>query len=179
MIESSYNAQAYQSHTLDIQMRTSSGDVINMNFENTNQSELSHKQNGNSQESSFSFSSLQKFDFKAETNGLDDQDKKEIEEFMKIAQPFIDNFMKELEEESQTTPMNKVANDINSLMNPLKSEDENKNNSAKSSLVNMFDNSLKLFENQDKLLKDSEKLLDKVLHNFDKMNETLEKFLYA
>ena len=82
---------AYKSHDLNIMMKTSSGDVINMDFSNQQALSMSQKQNGNSSETNLSFASLQAFSFSVQSNGIDDQDKKEIEGFMKIAQPYIDN----------------------------------------------------------------------------------------
>ncbi len=78
-------------------MRTSSGDIINMDFSNAQALSMEQSQQDSTKSSSFSFASMQSYRFHMESNGIDKQDKKEIEAFMEIAQPYIDNFMKELE----------------------------------------------------------------------------------
>lgn len=167
-----YGLNAYKSHELSISMRTSSGDEININLENTKEMSLLQQQDGKGKSTQMSFSSMQAYQFEVNTNGIDEQDKKEIAAFMEIAKPYIEGFMKELEEDNQTTPLNKVAQDINQLMNPMKSEDNNKNNFLKESLVKSFDETSKLFDMHEKMLEQSKKLLDKVLSNFESLQES-------
>ena len=113
---SSTSLNAYRSHELSIDMKTSSGDTLSLNFENTQELSLDSRQSDASKESSFSFSSMQAFSFKLDSNGISEQDQKEIDTFMKKAQPYIDKFMKELEDQTQNSPINKVASDITNLM---------------------------------------------------------------
>lgn len=167
---------AYRAHDLNIAIRTSSGDEINLDFSNKQSLSLQSSQNENGSSSELNFSSQQRYKFEVKSNGIDAQDAKEIKEFLKIAQPYIDNFFSELEGESASTPLNKVADDINSILAPIKEKDVNTQNFAKNNVVNLFDNALKQADSIDKLFADAQKLLDKVLDGFDK---EFKDFLYA
>ena len=176
-MNTSYGLNAYSSHELNIQMKTSSGDVIKLDFENTREFSLSSQTDENSQNASFEFSSLQKYQFAMESsNGMDAQDKKEIAAFMEIAKPYIENFMQEIADQEQKTPLNQLADLLEKTMEPLKTLNEESKNSAKNNLVKLFDDSLKLFEQTEKLIDESQKLLDKLIKGFDR---DFEELLYA
>lgn len=168
---------AYRSHELSMQMKTSSGDTLSLNFENTKSLSLSEKSSQNSKESSFSFSSMQAFSFELNTNGITEQDQKEIDAFMKKAQPDIDKFMKELSDGEQKSPVNKVASDVIKALGDLKNSDENVKNNTKKGLVDLFDNALKQTTPQkneldmSKIISEAEKFLKKILEGFDKIFE--------
>ena len=179
-----YGLNNYYSHTLDISMRTSSGDVISFDFKNEQSSSLNYKENENAKSLKAGFSSMQSFQFSIETNGIDAQDKKEIAAFMKKAQPYIDKFLKELSEDAPNSPVTKIAKDIASIFEPNKNRDENQKNFVKTNIVKMFDKSLQEFhlpkateltpeETMKKILQQSQKLLEKTLKEFDNINKTL------
>jgi len=181
-MNTSYGLDAYRSHDLNIAMRTSSGDVIKMDFANEQSSSLRHSQNENGSQTSMSFSSMQSFQFSIKSNGIDAQDQKEIDEFMKTAQPFIDNFLKELSEDAPNTPVTKLAHDIAGLFNPSKERDEDATNAIKTNIVKMFDNAISAFEPpkatsmqdmMEKIFKDTQNLLEKTLKEFDNFNKEL------
>lgn len=168
MIDSNYKMQAYQSHELDIKMKTSSGDTINLNMQNMNEMLLSSQKDSESSKDAFSFSSMQDFSFDINSeNGIDEQDKKEIEEFMKIAQPYIDNFMQELEDQDKSSPINKIAKTIEDIFAPVKEKSDETKNFAKNSIVEMFDTAINLFDNPENKIEESTKLLSKILNSFD------------
>ncbi len=175
MISSSYALDAYKSHDLSISMRTSSGDTINMDFSNKSSLSLSREQNQNGTKSAFSFSSMQTFDFSMETNGIDAQDKKEIDAFMKIAQPYIDSFLKELKEDAPKSPINKIARDVASAFAPMKQKDQDTQNFTKSSIVEMFDKSINTLEIPTKsdIFENAQKLLEKTLKMFDELHKNI------
>jgi len=175
MISSSYALDAYKSHDLSISMRTSSGDTINMDFSSKSSLSLSHEQNQNGTKSAFSFSSMQTFDFSMETNGIDAQDKKEIDAFMKIAQPYIDSFLKELKEDAPKSPINKIARDVASAFAPMKQKDQDTQNFTKSSIVEMFDKSINTLEIPTKsdIFENAQKLLEKTLKMFDELHKNI------
>lgn len=173
-----YAYNAYRSHDLNIAMRTSSGDIIKMDFANASSLSMSHNQNSSGTKDTMSFASMQSFQFSMETNGIDEQDKKEIDAFMKIAQPFIDNFLKELKDEGQKSPVSKLAHKISSIFEPSKERSEDEKNNVKTNIVSMFDDSLsKLKESSrfDDIFKEAKNLLEKTLKEFDEFN----KILYA
>ena len=170
---SSTSLNAYRSHELSIDMRTSSGDKLSLNFENTQELSLSSQQNNQSKSTAFSFSSLQAFSFKLDSNGISEQDQKEIDAFMEKAQPYIDKFMKELKEQDQTSPINKVASEVTKLIGNLKNSDENVKESAKKGVVDLFDNSVQTIKSHEKMINEAQKLLQKIIDGFDKMFEPL------
>lgn len=176
-MNTSYDLSAYRSRELTIEMRTSSGDVINLDFANRKQMELSASQNASGTEARFAFSSMEAYRFSVESNGIDEQDQKEIAAFMEIAQPYIDRFMKEVSAEAQTTPMNTIAQMVEGAFEGLSTRPENVQNQAKNDLVGLFDESLKAFEQTEKLLNESQKLLDKILRDLERGDA--EKLLYA
>lgn len=171
MTSSSLNA--YRSHELSIDMRTSSGDKLSLNFENTQELSLSSRENGASKKENFAFSSLQAFSFTMESNGISEQDQKEIDAFIEKAQPYIDKFMKELEEQNQTSPINKIASDILKNLGNLKESNENVKNSTKKEIVDLFDKALENTKSFEKMVEESQKLLQKIIDGFDKVFEPL------
>jgi hypothetical protein len=164
---------AYRSHELTLQMRTSSGDTLSLNFENEQSLSLSEKTSPKSKEQSFSFSSMQAFSFNIESNGISEQDQKEIDAFMKKAQPYIDKFMKELEEQEVASPVNKVASDVTKLIGNLKNSDENVKNHAKKRVVDLFDNTIQNAKSHEKMIEEAQKLLQKIIDGFDKLFEPI------
>jgi len=181
-MNTSYGLDTYRSHDLNIQMRTSSGDLIKMDFANEQSASMRHSQNENGSSTRASFSSMQSFHFSIDSNGIDEQDQKEIDAFMKTAQPFIDNFLKELSEDAPGTPVTKLAHDIAGMFNPNKERDENGINNIKTNIVKMFDNAIKdikppehlSFEDTiKKIFEDTQKLLEKTLKEFDNFNKEL------
>ncbi|MDD3059682.1 MAG: hypothetical protein PHW94_01900 [Sulfurimonas sp.] len=177
-METSYKLDSYRTHDLNIMMKTSSGDVIKMDFANANTSSLEYKKNDTSAQASMSFSSMQSFNFSVAGNGLDKQDQKEIKEFMKIAQPFIDDFIKELQQDAPQTPVTKIAQQIASIFEPQKPRDEEAKGAIKHNIVKLFDNSIaRLDPSQmmDKIFKESQNLLEQALKAF----ENFDKEVYA
>lgn len=168
---------AYRSHELSLQMKTSSGDTLSLNFENTQQLSLNSRQKEGAKESFFSFSSLQSFAFELNTNGITQQDQKEIDAFMKKAQPYIDTFMKELSDGKQKSPINKIASDLTKALGDLKHSDENVKNHAKKGIVDLFDNAIKQTpppkneNDMSKMINEAEKFLKKILEGFDRLFE--------
>lgn len=175
-MNTSYGVDAYRSHDLNIAMKTSSGDVIKLDFANEQSLSMRHQENQGGSKDSLSFSSMQSFSFSVNSNGIDAQDKKEIKEFMKIAQPFIDDFLQELDQGSQKSPMGKIAQQIADIFKPMQEKNEDTQNLAKNSIVKMFDNSAKEINNLDKIFADAQKLLEKTLDSFNKLNKGFEDF---
>jgi len=181
-MNTSYSLDTYRAHDLNISMRTSSGDVIKMDFANYQSASISSERNANGSKSSMSFSSMQSFQFSIDSNGIDAQDQKEIDAFMEIAQPFIDDFLKELEDASPKSPVSKLAHDIAGIFEPTKERSENSKNHVKTNIVEMFDNAMKKLEipeqpNREdlieKMLKETQKLLEKTLKEFDEFNKNI------
>jgi len=181
-MNTSYAMDSYRAHDLNIAMQTSSGDKINLDFSNHQSSSVKHETDANGSKTSMSFSSMQSFQFSIESNGIDEQDQKEIDAFMKIAQPFIDDFLKELEDSAPKSPVSQLAHKIASIFEPSRDRDENAKNQIKTNIVDMFDRSvgkLELPEQTDpikqieEILKETQKLLEKTLQEFEEFNKKL------
>ena len=179
-MSTSYSLDTYKSHDLNIAMRTSSGDVIKMDFANKQSATLDYQKDKNSSSASMTYSSMQSFSFSIDSNGIDKQDQKEIDAFMKIAQPFIDDFLKELEDAAPKSPVSQLAHKIASLFEPEQERSENAKNNIKTNIVEMFDNSMKKLEEPErlnteemlkKIFEDAQKLLEKTLQVFDDFNK--------
>lgn len=170
---------AYRSHELTMQMKTSSGDTLSLNFESTQELSLNSHQKDGRKEGSFSFASTQAFAFELNTNGITEQDQKEIDAFMKKAQPYIDKFIKELSDGEQKSPINKMASDLTKALGDLKHSDESVKNHTKQGIVNLFDNALKQTlppKNENdmaKMISEAEKFLKKIIESFDRLFEPL------
>lgn len=181
-MNTSYGLDTYRSRDLNIAMKTSSGDVIKLDFANENSSSLRHSETNKGSQSSMSFSSMQSFSFSIESNGIDAQDQKEIDSFMKIAQPYIDDFLKELSADAPKTPVTKLAHEIAGLFDPNRPREEDVKNGVKTNIVKMFDNAIAAFEPpklenpteiMDKIFKETQKLLEKTLQEFDAFNKEI------
>ncbi len=179
-MNTSYSLDAYKSHDLNIAMKTSSGDVIKIDFSNQQAGSFSQTKSANGTSTRASFSSMQSFQFSIDSNGISAQDQKEINDFMKIAQPFIDNFLKELQTDAPNSPVTKLANQIANIFEPSKQRDENEKNIIKSNIVQTFDNALGNVKTKneernplDKIFKDMQKLLEKTLKEFDNFNKNI------
>jgi hypothetical protein len=181
-MNTSYGIDSYRAHDLNIAMKTSSGDVIKMDFANHQSASLSHEQNENGSKTSMSFASMQSFKFSVDGNGIDAQDQKEIEGFMKIAQPFIDSFLKELEDAAPKSPVSQLAHKVAGIFEPSQPRNENAKNNVKTNIVEMFDNSMKKLEIPkkeenvnplDRIFEEAQKLLEKTLKEFDEFNKNI------
>ncbi|HIC43727.1 MAG TPA: hypothetical protein EYO73_05420 [Sulfurimonas sp.] len=166
---------AYSQHSLSIDIRTSSGDLIEFDFNN----EKSLNYNSNEDGKSFSFSSLENFSYSYEGNGIDAQDRKEIDAFLKIAQPSIDSFIGGLNDGSSLKePINKITSDITNIFSPIKDkEDNNLLNLLKEGLTNGLDKALAKEINPIKqtqeVLSNAQRFLEQIMKHLDKVDELL------
>lgn len=169
---------AYRSHDLNIKMQTSSGDVIRLDLSNEKSLQYASQKGENGSKSVMKFASMQSFQFSVDSkNGIDEQDKKEIEKFMEIAKPYLDKFMDELKNDAPKSPVTKIAQNIADIFAPATQKDENLKNIAKNSVVELFDKELEknksIQEQFDKLFEESKKLLEKTLHYMDNGQKNL------
>ncbi len=164
---------AYSQHALSIDMKTSSGDTIALDFNNEKSLQYSK---GEGHES-FSFSSLEAFSFSYKGDGIDAQDRKEIEAFLKISQPFIDEFVGGLNEDSiLKEPINKITSSIANIFQPIKDKgDDNLLDFSKNRLVKAFD---KAFNHEvdpikhiDRVFSQAERFLEQLMKQLDKVEE--------
>jgi cell pole-organizing protein PopZ len=185
-MNTSYSLDTYRAHDLNIAMKTSSGDVIKLDFSNETSASMDYAKDNSSESAAMSFSSMQSFSYSIDSNGITKQDQKEIDAFMKQAKPYIDNFLKELKEDAPKSPVTKLAEKIVSIFRSEDkeqiSQNQNKNNFIKSNIVKMFDKSfaeleapkeIKHHNSLEDIFKEAQKLLEKTLKEFDKVNKSL------
>ncbi len=165
---------AYSQHSLSIDIKTSSGDIILFDFNNEKSLDYSE----NEAQRSFSFSSMESFSFHYEGNGIDAQDKKEIDAFLKLAQPNIDNFVAGLNDGSSLTkPINQLTQNISQLFKPLKENaDNNLLNLSKEGLVKAMDRAfakeLSPLEQTQEVISHAQRFLEQMLKQLDKAEES-------
>ena len=175
-MNTSYSLNAYKSHDLNISMKTSSGDVIKMNFANESSLSANSQKDSNGSKTELSFSSMQSFNFSIKSDGIDEQDKKEIEEFMKIAQPHIDGFLKELGEDAPASPVTKLAQKVASIFDPNRPRSDDEKGYIKSKMVDLFDSSLQKIKEPEvakNIFQDVKTLLERTLKAFDEFNKNI------
>lgn len=166
---------AYSQHSLSIDIKTSSGDLIELDFNN----EKSLNYSSNEEGKSFSFSSLESFSYSYEGDGIDAQDRKEIDAFLKIAQPNIDRFMEGLNEGSSLKePINKLTSNIANIFSPIKDKaDNNLLNLVKEGLTNGVDKALAKeidpFKQTQEVLSHAQRFLEQMMKHLDKAEELL------
>jgi hypothetical protein len=168
-----YGLEAYRARELTIEMRTSSGDLVNIGLSSEQSVAAGSQESPQGRSASFVFSSLQRFSFSVETNGISEQDEKEIAAFMEIARPYIDDFMSELQSGRQTTPRNEVAREVAAVFDPLKGNGNAVENHAKHAIVSLFDDAVRKVEDFETLLEEAQKLLEKTLDDFDREGRLL------
>ena len=169
---------AYKSHDLNIRMKTSSGDVIDIDLSNEKSLQYARQRGVKGSSEVMKFSSMQSFHFSIESkNGIDEQDKREIAEFMKIAQPYLEKFVKELDEDAPKSPVTKLASQIADAFASMRPKSEDTRNYTKNAIVDMFDKEMQrqrdIVKDFDKLFENARKLLEKTLQMFDKPQTTL------
>jgi hypothetical protein len=181
-MNTSYGVNTYTSHDLNISMKTSSGDKIKLDFANEQSASYKQEKDENGTLTSMSFSSMQSFKYSIDSNGIDAQDRKEIDAFMKIAQPIIDEYLKKLQDSEQKSPASKLAKEVASIFEPTKDRDQNTKNQIKSDIVRVFDNALSKLELPEEqstkysiedILKHTQMLLKKTLDEFDDFNKNI------
>lgn len=165
---------AYTQHSLSIEIQTSSGDKIELDF--NNEKSLQYSSKGG--EKSFSFSSLESFSFHYEGDGIDAQDAKEIEKFLKIAQPKIDNFVAGLKDGSSLKkPISELASGITNNFQSIKEKnDDNLLNFTKNSIVNSMDKAFKKelnpLEQTEDIISNAQRFLDQIFEQLDKTEQS-------
>jgi len=175
-MNTAYGVNAYMAHDLNMSMRTSSGDEITLDFKNHKSASYLYNKTNSGEKGNIRFSSMHSFQFSIKSNGISKQDQKEIDAFMKTAQPFIDSFTKELEQDAPKSPVTKLAHKIASIFQANKPRSENTKNHIKSSIVDIFDKSVQKLDKSDsieKIIESTKKLLEKTLKEFDNFNKVL------
>lgn len=177
------SASEQMNATLDFNIKTKSGDTISLSAYNKRSSSASLEQND--QETTLT---LQKdismgYAFHYEGNGIDENDKKEIDEALKKMQPSINEFVKTLSDNSKqekNTPSSLIVSmsEFLSSMAP-KPKDVNTQNYEKNGVFDGFNKALKDLKPIQKALDDIGDLMLKVLMKVDGSSEHKGRTYYA
>ena len=156
MISSIYNQQSASS--LDFSMRTSSGDEINLSAYKESQIDFQHHKQDGLEVTSLSLRQEYGYSFSYSGNGIDKQDRKEIDAALKEIKPLL-NFLNPSEDFSLNDKnVSDKAMDINTLLPQTK--DANHKNFMKDSLITMMDDMMKTFEANDEILQKAKEVFD-------------------
>lgn len=169
----SINASSYSYNDFNFSMQTSSGDTINLKMYDEKSTDFSHQEDDNSSQTTLSLSHSYGYSFKYEGNGIDENDQKEIDQAMKLIQPMLDEYFKNVNE---TAPKNadviNKAFDINTYL--PKPQENNTKNYLNDALLKTIDKTLEKEQNQnEKMLEAAQKLFDALL----KQSERFELYM--
>jgi hypothetical protein len=166
---------AYYEHALSVDIKTSSGDKISLNFSKEQEASLEQQRSNNGSQTEFSYSSIQQFSFEYEGNGLDEQDLEEIEALMEIAMPRIENFMDEFDEDMRNPiPINSEGARIASIFdNVMQGGNQNLQNFAKHELVHGFDTIIQPHIQNKSLIQEGINFLENILSHMDEQFSAL------
>ena len=147
-------------------MQTSSGDTINLSMYDARYAEVSQENTDTTQSTTYSLAHAYGYSFHYDGNGIDANDQKEIDAAMKVIQPMMDEYLKNVQESgSSSTTKAKTTNtayDINSKLPTI--TDLNTQSYANDSLLKSLDKSLQKAQNQnEKILQEAQKLFDSIL----------------
>ncbi|WP_041957431.1 hypothetical protein [Sulfurospirillum arsenophilum] len=161
----SISASNYSYNSLDFSLQTSSGDTIDLSMYDERSLEVSQEQSGNTSSTSLSLSHAYGYSFQYKGDGIDANDQKEIDAAMKLIQPMMDEYLKNVEESGNSTTQAKTTNtayDINSKLPTI--EELNTQNYANDSILKSLDKILEKAQKQnEKLLQEAQKLFDSIL----------------
>jgi hypothetical protein len=113
----SINASSYSYNDFNFSMQTSSGDTINLKMYDEQSTDFSHQNDANASTTTLSLSHAYGYNFKYEGNGIDAQDKQEIAEAMKLIQPMLEDYLKNVaDSEPKNADIINQAFDINTYL---------------------------------------------------------------
>jgi hypothetical protein len=151
-------------------MQTSSGDKIDLKMYDKKSSEVAFEKNGNSSSMMLSLTHSYGYSFHYEGNGIDAQDKKEIDAAMKTIEPTIEQYMENVKESEEDFSMSEITNrafDINQYL--PKTENLDTKNYLDDKTLKTIDKILEKAEHQnEKMLKHAQKLFESLLKQMDR-----------
>ena len=165
----SVQANNYNYNDFGFSMQTSSGDKIDLQLYDEKSSEVSYKKDGKSTEMMLSLAHSYGYKFAYKGDGIDAQDKKEIDQAMKTIKPMLEQYMKNVKESENDFSMSEITNkafDINQHL--PKAKDLNTKNYLSDKTLKNIDKILEKADNQnEKMLKHAQKLFDSLQKHMD------------
>ncbi len=167
------NASKLAYNDFSFKFKTSSGDNISLSMYDKKQVEAEVFKGKNSSMQSYTLTHSFGYRFEYSGNGLDANDKKEIEKALEAIQPKIDKFMENVKNTGIPTPRSilqlsqEVKNDLPEAKTKATQD------FTHDSLLKLFDSTLKKYFPDEDVLNSAKKL-------FDTINEQIKSFaLYA
>ncbi len=165
MYGASMATQNYNS--FDFSMKTSSGDQIDLAMYSNKEVDMSMQKDKGLEQMSISIREEYGYSFSYEGDGIDKQDYKEIQEALKKIEPLLNMFQMDNANLSKEEKTN-AAFDINSFL--PKPKDDNHKNFIKDSVLDKFDDMLKVFDAVDEIRELAKDI-------FDMLEEQMEGFM--
>jgi len=155
MFRTSYNSTSMQG--FDFSMKTSSGDKIALSMYSAQSTQLENTRKDGLDEMRLSLREEYGYSFSYEGNGIDEQDKKEIEAALKKIEPLLKMFQKEPSQISHEEK-NNLAFDIKQFLPQPKNSDHE--NFMKSKTLDKMDEMLKAFDAAEEMRKLAKDVFD-------------------
>ncbi len=169
------NTSSYDYNNFSFSMNTSSGDKIDLKLYDEKSSKVAYEKNGNSTTLMMSLSHSYGYNFHYEGNGIDAQDKKEIQKAMETIKPMIEEYFENVNESEEDFSMTEITNrafDINSYLPKFDNDDndiQDNKNYLNDRTLKTIDQILEKAENQnEKILEHAKKLFDSLLKQMDR-----------
>lgn len=163
------SASLYNRKDLALQIKTSSGDTIDLSMYQEASAGYSESSDGSSYSRTAELSLSQGYKMHYEGNGISEQDQKEIDEALKKLKPEIEKFMGKSSDDEDSKNSSKQEDVLASMAaNMFPSTDvTDVKNEQKSQLSQLFDDIMKKFKPSEQLVSDSKRLLDKIFGLMD------------
>lgn len=175
----SVSANSYNYNDFNFSMQTSSGDKVDLKLYDETSSQASIQKDGNTTTTSLTLTHSYGYSFNYEGNGIDKNDKKEIEEAMKVIQPMLVKYFENINQSEKLPSEADVTNkafDINSYLPKAHDSRDNNNEHDYGQKNNNYDQNTKNYLN-DSTLKTIDKILEKVENQTEKiLNEAQKLF---
>ncbi len=162
-----FNSINVSNNSFSFDIQTSSGDKISLSLKDNKELDFSEQKGENWQKDSFSLKEELGYSFSYSGNGIDKNDKKEIERAMKLIKPIYQKFLENIKKSDKALDANHLltnsAHDIKSKFPKLNSKDARI--LLKNKTIDTFDDIFSIFNKDKKLIENTKKLFDRL---FDK-----------
>jgi hypothetical protein len=147
-------------------MQTSSGDTINLSMYDARYAEISQENTDTSQTTTYTLSHAYGYKFHYDGNGIDANDQKEIDEAMKVVQPMMDEYLKNVQESASNTNLASLTNTAYAINSTLPTAtNANTQNYINDSLLKSMDEVMSKVQNQnEKMLQEAHKLFQSIIN---------------
>ncbi|WP_456452791.1 ATP/GTP-binding protein [Hydrogenimonas sp.] len=157
---SSLNATA---NSFGFTLQTSSGDTIELSMYDNKSVSFSEQSGEGTRTTTMSLRHEFGYRFHYEGNGIDAQDKKEIEDAMKLVKPMFQKFLESVKKSDEMPGFKELTNVAQLLKSELpKPQTPDGLNMLKDKTVDTMDGVLALFKRNDKLIESAKALFDRL-----------------